>query len=86
MNLKNILIISFLSLALLIFLIYLVGFRPKEEILVIPEIVKKTQKQIEAFQQANPDEILNHPFFKNSQDYLPPITPNFPKGKTNPFE
>lgn len=86
MSLRNILIIAFLSLLLLIFLIYLIGFRPKEELMIIPEIVKKTQNQIEAFQKANPDEILNHPFFKNSQDFLPPITPNFPKGKINPFE
>lgn len=83
---RNILIVSFISFVLLIFLIYLVGFRPKEELLVIPEIIKRTQQQIESFQKANPDEILSHPFLKNSKNYLPPIIPDFPKGKSNPLE
>jgi hypothetical protein len=85
-NLRQILIISFFSLLLLIFLIYIFGFRPKEEISVIPEILKRTQSQIEAFEAANPDEILNHPFLRSAKNYIFPIQTDFPKGKSNPFE
>jgi len=85
-NLKQILAISLFALILLIFFIYVFGFRPKEELTFIPDILRRTQSQIEAFETANPDEILNHPFLRSSKNYIFPIQTNFPKGKSNPFE